>query len=233
MEISINQEQKLYVLASGDGVSCFGFDNARDHAAKIGRALKRDDLLPLDGEYGTVEGYAKYRRALAAWGDSVFSRQTYFDPGTPDKVARLLERYRTNGKLLRLFLGNPQTGRDWGEESDVVGYIGRSGGTCEVPLLLPPSDCGGPAISTASVIRLMDVETSTELYRAPTYETPELSLHPCSDVKGYLWEARRDGKLAARFSDLHEAAEWCAFIRGDIAARREDLAHALQRRHAA
>jgi len=31
-DITLNPEQRLYVIATEGGVTCFGFDNARDHA---------------------------------------------------------------------------------------------------------------------------------------------------------------------------------------------------------
>ena len=34
-KISINAEQQLYVIDCGEGYSCFGFANARDHADQI------------------------------------------------------------------------------------------------------------------------------------------------------------------------------------------------------
>jgi hypothetical protein len=228
MNIKLNPEQKLYVIPCGDGYSCFGFDNARDHAAQIATALKRPDLMPLEPEYGTLAGYDKYRKAVDAWAASPQSSKTYFDPGTPDMVRALLERYRNNGKLVRLFLGDHASGRDWGEENDLVGYIGRSAGHMRVPLLMEPGEHGGPAILTRCVVRILDVETGREVYRTRNYQVPDVSLHPCTDKQGYTWEARRDGALHARFKDVEEAAEWCGFIRGEIAAPRSLLTRALR-----
>ena len=34
-DITLNPEQRLYVIATEGGVTCFGFDNARDHARQI------------------------------------------------------------------------------------------------------------------------------------------------------------------------------------------------------
>ena len=41
MDISINAQQKLFVLKTQDGFTCLGFNNARDHAALIAKTLTR------------------------------------------------------------------------------------------------------------------------------------------------------------------------------------------------
>lgn len=221
MKISINTEQQLYVLPCGGGYSCFGFENARAHAAQIATLLGRDDLAPVAYEFGTEAGYRRYERAVAAFGSSVASKRTYFDPGTAPEVRKILDRFRENERTIRLFLGDPETGKDWGEENDVVGTIGRSGGTMKVPLLIPSGECGGTAILTACIVRLIDVERGQEVYRCATYQAPDVTLAQCEDKPGYAWEARRDGKVLARFATVEEAGEYVGFIRGTIPAKHE------------
>jgi hypothetical protein len=38
-DITLNPQQRLYVIATEGGVTCFGFDNARDHAQQIAQRL--------------------------------------------------------------------------------------------------------------------------------------------------------------------------------------------------
>jgi hypothetical protein len=228
MDISINAQQKLFVLKTHDGFTCFGFNNARDHAALIAKTLHRSDLDPSDGEYGTEAAYRKYEAACSAWASSVFSRRTFFMPGTPDKVAKVLERYRRTRAPVRLFLGDTQTGRDWCEENDVVGTIGRSTGSMKVPLLLPFGDCFGGAILTASVIRIMDVESNKDVWRTGSYQLPDLQIQPCKDSPGYAWEVVRDAQVQARFKQIIDAGEYVAFLQGDSACNRADLRAALR-----
>lgn len=66
-------------------------------------------------------------------------------------VAKLLEHFRDSGRLLRLFLGVRETGRDWMEKNDMVGYVGRSSGSQKVPLLIQPGEDGGTTIPTDSI----------------------------------------------------------------------------------
>ena len=59
-------------------------------------------------------------------------------------------------RRVRLFLGDPETGRDWGEENDVTGYVGRSTGPSKVPLLLATRrSMGGGAILVDCVLRML------------------------------------------------------------------------------
>ena len=42
--VTLNLEQKLYVIAFDTGYSCFGFDNARDHTNQIAQRLGQPEL---------------------------------------------------------------------------------------------------------------------------------------------------------------------------------------------
>jgi len=164
--ITLNREQKLYVIPSGSGYTCFGFDNAALHHLQMltqlvslsmpsrqpggeGPTLMdkvfQHPLAWKESDWGQVSGYDKYQKVLSLWSQSAASERTYFDPGTHPEVCRILERARKSGVQLRLFLGDTQTGRDWMEENDVVGRIGRSTGQMKVPLLIPKHDIYGSA----------------------------------------------------------------------------------------
>ena len=58
-EISLNQEQRVYVIASGSGMSCFGFDNAHDHTNQIAGMLQRPDLAFRPEDHGALSGYGR------------------------------------------------------------------------------------------------------------------------------------------------------------------------------
>ena len=53
---------------------------------------------------------------------------TSYDARTPDEVVRVLEQARLNHTRLHISLGDTITGRNWLEENDVYGDIGRSTG---------------------------------------------------------------------------------------------------------
>ena len=212
-EISLNQEQRVYVIASGSGMSCFGFDNAHDHTNQIAGMLQRPDLAFRPEDHGALSGYGRYVQAVDAWSRSPLAMRTYFDPGTDPKVARVLERCRQRDTLVRLILGNAGSGESWLDEYDVVGRIGRSTGSLKVPLLIVPGEDGGPAILTNCVLAVIAWQTGRFLYRHPTFRAPELSIRPSTEP-GYAWDVLRDAQTIARFQDIAHAGGYVAFMRG-------------------
>lgn len=210
----LNHDQKLYVIPCDHGFSCLGFDNARDHARQIADRLRRGELAFADGEYGTLDGYARYQRAVQARATSSLSRQTYFDPGTPTEAARVLEACRKSGDRVRLILGDTATGESWFDEHDVVGTIGRSVGALKVPLLIVDGECGGSAILTAHLLALVQWSNGRWLYRHAAYQAPELSLMPTGDA-ARPWAVWRSAAEIARFRDLGKAGAYVAFMRGE------------------
>lgn len=224
-EITLNAQQSLYVVPCGDGFTCFGFENARKHAEQISKTLSRPDLMPTAEMFGALAGYELYQKAVHAWGCSLMSKKTYFDPGTDPKVQKILEKYRQSEKLIRIFYGDPHTGRDSCEEWDVVGRIGRSGGLMKVPLLLADGENFGGSILTERILRIMDVETNKDVYRSSLYEVPNIQIVPLVDASlpEYSWAGYRDNELIARFRTTYEASEWEAFMTGQIATKREEI----------
>lgn len=213
-QVTINTEQKLYVIATGDGYSCFGFDNARDHANQIAQRLNRADLSFTLSDYAALAGYRKYEAAVSAWSQSALTKQTYFDPGTDPEAATVLEsRRRTCGKV-RLVLGDTHTGEPWLSEYDVVGKIGRSSGSLKVPLLVEDGESGGGAILTACVLNIIDWKSGRTLYRHPAYREPDLSLQP-SDIPERPWAVIHLNEVIARFKDMGKACAYIAFMQGE------------------
>lgn len=215
MHVTLNAEQRLYVIPSGDGHSCLGFDNARDHTRQIADRLDQQALAFGDGDHGTLAGYAKYCAAIDAWGRSPLTQQTYFDPGTDAKAARVLETCRRDGRKLRLMLGDTATGRCWLDEYDVVGRIGRSSGPLKVPLLIEPGADGGVAILTSRLLRIVEWNTSRDLYRHPAFHVPALSIRRAAEQGDRPWQVLHDGTLTAAFSDIGRAGAYIAFMCGE------------------
>lgn len=215
MNVTLNTEQRLYVIPCGGGYSCLGFDNARDHANQIARRLKQPALAFGDGDHGSPTGYAKYQAAIEAWGRSPLTRQTYFDPGTDPKAARALETCRRDGRKVRLMLGDTATGRSWLDEHDVVGRIGRSTGSLKVPLLIEPGADGGVAILTDCLLRIVDWGSHQDLYRHPAFRTPDLAIRRAEAKDELPWQVLHDGTVAAGFSDVGKAGAYLAFMCGE------------------
>lgn len=215
MQVTLNPEQRLYVIPCGDGYTCLGFDNARDHANQIADRLGQRGLAFGDEDHGSLAGYAKYSAAIDAWGRSPLTQQTYFDPGTDAKAVRVLETCRRDGRKVRLMLGNTATGRCWLEEHDVVGRIGRSAGTLKVPLLIEPGACGGSAILTNCLLRIVEWDTGRDLYRHPAFRIPDLSIRRAAEQDERPWQVLHDGAVTAAFSDVGRAGAYLAFMCGE------------------
>lgn len=215
MNVTLNPEQRLYVIPSGDGYSSLGFDNARDHADQIASRLDQPLLGFSPGDYGSLAGYAKYRAATDAWGRSPLAQQTYFDPGTDPKAARALETCRRDGRKVRLVQGEAATGRCWLDEHDVLGRIGRSTGMMKVPLLIETDADGGVTILTSCLLRLIDWETGQDLYRHPAYRAPNLTIRRVDDKTDRPWNVLHDDTVVACFADVGKAGGYLAFMCGE------------------
>ena len=130
---------------------------------------------------------------------------TYYDKDTPDKVIQVLERFRGTDQRIRIFYGDPKTGRDYGEEHWTMGYVGRSTGPVKIPLLVYSTrSYGGPGLSESSIVRI--TVDKRNLYVHPKY-------HCNVTVKGN--EVYLNGKIHARAKTHEKAMKLAAFFRGD------------------
>jgi hypothetical protein len=65
--VTVNPEQKLFVIPCGDGFTCLGFDVLERRAIGLGRELVNLGWkCPMPAVYGTVERYAQYA-AMVDW----------------------------------------------------------------------------------------------------------------------------------------------------------------------
>ena len=63
--VTVNQEQKLYVIPCGDGYTCLGFDVCRERAERLALSLR---LPSPASQPGTLELYAEYQELTRrAW----------------------------------------------------------------------------------------------------------------------------------------------------------------------
>jgi hypothetical protein len=151
---------------------------------------------------------------------------TSYHKDTDPEVIRVLEHARIGGYRVRTHYGHTQDtdcqgqpcerGRDWLEECDTEGRIGRSMGPICIPIML--HNCrstGGSGILDHCIVRItraFDPRIHTrnracpgrgrvELYRHPAYKTPVLTLRPRFSELGFplRWEVLRDGGNQARF----------------------------------
>jgi hypothetical protein len=164
-------------------------------------------------QIGQMAQYNQYLEAEQAY-IATKPQDTFYSAETPVKVRALLEAYRKTGAKVRVFMGDPVTGRDWLEENDVIGKIGRSMGPIKIPLLCAPRSDGGMAMSTECILRLVDVESKFEVYRHPLYKMPEFKI-VSGPMEGYPFEVTVNDSVHARFAGEASAQAWVAFMRGE------------------
>lgn len=144
---------------------------------------------------------------------------TYYHDTTPRPVIDALENARNTGARVRLFLGDRETGKDWNEENDVTGFIGRSSGPIKIPLLLrTKSSSGGGSILCDCIVRLL--VNGREVYRHPKYKAPIFAARH-SKEPGYAAEVfiNDSEEVHARFKTFDAAFRWIAFMRGERATK--------------
>lgn len=241
MEITCNEEQKLYVLKGSEYVSCLGFDVVHRYILELHRRIKKLHILPdgasldpvLASEIGTLKQYQQYRDLLTLVGNRKLG--TWFSYDTPTRVRNILELYRKEGGRLRLFYGDTKTGRSWLDEYDVVGEIGRSTGTMQIPLLISEGEHGGPGILDNCIVRILDADTREELFRQKNFHLPDMEIRPADGVlahthvdhppklltdMGYthgVMVRDKDGIFQnhANFKSFGKAAQYVAFMSGE------------------
>ncbi|MCG7871034.1 MAG: hypothetical protein JAZ11_02900 [Candidatus Thiodiazotropha lotti] len=214
MEITINDERRLYVLHSSAGVSCLGFENAVQETCALAEWLNKPELAPTEQEFGTLSVMEKRKRLLDLLARNKKDLGTWFNPKTPIPVCEVLDRIREQGEKVRLFYGNAETGLDWNEEQNVIGRIGRSMGLLKVPLLLDDEEgIGGTAILDHCLVRIIRIEDGKELYRHSSYHLRHIEAVP-GDDSNYPVKVLADGSDYAFFKTEGEAYHWLAFIMG-------------------
>lgn len=189
-EITLNEEQKLYVIPSGNGYSCLGFDYAFRQATAIAEAIAamRPDLAaqaldqrPDAADWGTVAVYNGYRNLTSMLSREKVDIGTWFDPETHPEVKRQLELAMKGRYRLRLEYGDRETGQAWGDRP-MNGSISRSMGPLKAPLLIRSSrSMGGEAILTACIVKISETPGGRLLWQHPNYSpAPKPEIAPAA-----------------------------------------------------
>lgn len=218
--VLLNEEQRVYVLQSGAGYSCLGFDVVESYVQELLARLgdTSSATTPASGAVGSLERYEYYRALLTVYA-RIGDTKTWFSPNTPEPVQNLLERLRADDTPVRLFYGDPETGIDDLQEWDTIGTIGRTGGLMRSPILVPKNECGGGIIFTNRLLKVVSLTTGRVLYLHERYRLPELAINesdsPEKARKAYRFAVSANGTTAARFKTHAKACNWLAFISGE------------------
>ena len=214
----INAAQKLFVFKEGSGYSCLGFDVVRDRTRQYAALL--GELLPRPLPYANSEAlklYESLERRLAQ--SDVARTLTIYDPNTPRDLVGILESARLCRTRIRLFYGDRDTGRDWNEENDIEGYLGRTMGPIHCPMLLKTTaSSGGGIILSACVVRVVTTAGKQVLWQHPKYHSLPFTISdiPSTDPATARWpiEVLRAGEVHARFKSRQEAERFVRKMSG-------------------
>jgi hypothetical protein len=145
-DITINEQQKLYVIPSGNGYSCLGFEVAYNRAVAIGEWLYSEGIetrKPNPAKIGTLEGYGEYRSMTSA------AREYY------DKTRKRCP-VELNPQLNGLEGKRIEVTNEYGEKLRF--WVGRSTGWMPCHLEIKKSNSsGGSAISPNATFTNMKV----------------------------------------------------------------------------
>jgi hypothetical protein len=140
---------------------------------------------------------------------------TTYHEETPDEVIRVLENARQNRTRLHISLGDQQTGRDWLEEFETHGYVGRSMGPIKVPLIVANRrSLGGASILDHCIVRIRTSAGGRVLWQHPSYHHGQLQIRQKTepvtlpDGRTLTVDVLRDGELHASFESIEKARRW-------------------------
>jgi hypothetical protein len=140
---------------------------------------------------------------------------TSFNERTPDAVIRVLEAARQTRTRLHISLGDKDTGKDWLEEFESHGYIGRSMGPVKVPLLIANTrSLGGGAILDHCIVRIRASAGGRVLWQHPGYHHGRLEIRQKAepvmlpDGRVLTVDVLRDGEIQAAFDNIEKARRW-------------------------
>lgn len=140
---------------------------------------------------------------------------TTYDDRTPEQVARVLERARMNNIRIRLWHGDTDTGRAWADEHDVIGYVGRSMGPTNVPILLyNKASAGGGSILDHCIVRI-DSTAGATLYSHPKFSAGNWDLKEFPKEDGTFGTVLTlDGHTYGEFNSPSRALDHMHFMQG-------------------
>ncbi len=213
-KVSISASNQLYVIDCGEGITCWGFQNAFDETYQLAERLGATP--PAETLFGTLELYERHKELIKAAGELKKSFGTWFHRFTPIKVRRALEWARDTGAIVRIWTGDINTGEADLEENDTIGVVSRSTGLLKVPLLVKGFARGGPAISDNRIVRIRNESRMEDLYKHKKFHLPHLRIvegQKGTDEEGNI-DVFAKGQVHSCHDTYEEACALIAFFHG-------------------
>ncbi|NTU69222.1 hypothetical protein HGB13_00110 [bacterium] len=93
----------------------------------------------------------------------------FYKKETPDDLIKVLNDCYKNDIRIIIDYGDVKTGKSWGEDCDIIGYIGRSTGEIKIPLLVYNKRCyGGGGLLDNCIIGVKTSRGKKQLYKLIT-----------------------------------------------------------------
>ena len=126
----------------------------------------------------------------------VTESNTFYNEKTKVEVINILEKIRYRGERIQIFYGDTETGKNWNEEYDTFGTIGKSSGRVNMPLLIAnKKSIGGGAILTNCIIAIK--QSKNILYKANNFVEDTYEIVK-GDTSEYPFNTFINGKLYGR-----------------------------------
>jgi len=142
---------------------------------------------------------------------------TAYKVETPSRVIEVLEQSLNSNQRVRLFYGDAKTGRDWLEENDTIGSIGRSSGKIQIPLLIKNArSSGGGGLLDECIVKITIGKTT--VYQNKKYKLGEIEIKESDKVlqeQGLTHSVNIRGINQANFETLKRANNYVEFLKGN------------------
>jgi len=142
---------------------------------------------------------------------------TAYSIDTPNEVISILENARDNRIRIRVFYGDKITGRDWMEEHDTIGYIGRSTGKIKIPLLIHNRrSYGGGSLLDNCIVKI--TQNKNVIYQHKNYNIGDIKIGQTKNddliIQGYTHSALDDENAGGFFKSEAKAENYKLFMQG-------------------
>lgn len=124
---------------------------------------------------------------------------------TPDNLVITLESLRVQRIRIKLYYGDPKTGKCWNDEHYTMGYISRSTGTIKIPLLIANSRShGGGGLLDHCIIKIRESKGKHVRYQLPNFQQSKFEIVP-SDLPEYTHNVNINDTLYSRHKSERSA----------------------------
>jgi len=132
-------------------------------------------------------------------------------------VVDALQYAHAHDLRVRIWYGDPSTGKSWNEEYEVVGYIGKSMGPQQMFLILPNRrSMGGMPVMVDKVIRITSVKPRNILFSVYNFDPGKFTMKVKKGTPtGHDFMVYKNGSNIANFKTEKQAHNWIAFMVGE------------------